>query len=307
MARTAAPDMRRNAWLQLGMKPGPVLRVFGMRRSGNHAVINWLSRNAPGGQCVFLNNCAVGKNPFESFRAIEVNGRRSGKPGDDPKPIARRAGDGAALILSYEDIMPIGQRNRPISTGIDDSTISHEVIICRSFLNWAASMVKKLQGNKGYAMHDRVVVLLRSVGLYSGMLDLVTGGERAGLSVIRYDDWMDDPAYRADRLARLGFEQRDDSLGKVQRYGNGSSFQPGEATAEELNTRNRWREMQSDAEYRIVLWIAAQDQALCDKLHRVFPDDAAQLAKMTGAPPVIAGPEQAAVHSQAPLHILRRN
>ena len=35
-----------------------VLRVYGLRRSGNHAVIDWLLRNAPGTGTVFLNDCA---------------------------------------------------------------------------------------------------------------------------------------------------------------------------------------------------------------------------------------------------------
>ena len=38
------------AWQQLGIIPGVALRLFGMRRSGNHAIVGWMQRNAPGGR-----------------------------------------------------------------------------------------------------------------------------------------------------------------------------------------------------------------------------------------------------------------
>ena len=44
-------------WARLGFTPGQALRIFGMRRSGNHAIANWLQRNSATGRAVFLNNC----------------------------------------------------------------------------------------------------------------------------------------------------------------------------------------------------------------------------------------------------------
>src|SRR5690606_13680606 len=45
------------------------LRVIGMSRSGNHAIINWILSQATGRTC-FL-NCAEGKtNPFTSAREL---------------------------------------------------------------------------------------------------------------------------------------------------------------------------------------------------------------------------------------------
>src|SRR5690554_3224295 len=47
------------------------LRVMGMSRSGNHAIINWILSQAKGRTC-FL-NCAEGKtNPFTSARPLHT-------------------------------------------------------------------------------------------------------------------------------------------------------------------------------------------------------------------------------------------
>ncbi len=297
-----------SVWPQLGIAPGPVLRVFGLRRSGNHAVINWLQRNAPGGRALFFNNCAPGRDPFATFRAAEIGGRRAAGAGADAGAVARRAGDGAALILSYEDAMPGGRRKRPISAGIDDASVDFEVIVARGFLNWAASMVRKLQANPAYTAHQRVAIVLRAVATYSAMLELIADGDAPGRATIRYDDWRTSPGYRAGRLARLGFENRDDSLGEVQGYGNGSSFADTAETGEGLRAGERWREMQDDPEYRIVLWLAAQDAGLCEGLGRVFPDDAARLARLTAAAPLDpAATSTLSARGDAPGNIFRRN
>ena len=296
-----------SAWPQLGITPGPVLRVFGMRRSGNHAVINWLARNAPGGRSLFFNNCTPGRKPFETYRAVEIDGVQVAGDGGDPVKLAGRAGDGTALILSYEDAMPNERRKRPLSVGIEDAAIGHDVVICRGFLNWAASLLKKVQGNEAFAAHQRVGIVLKALDGYRSMLELAMAEAELGVVVIRYEPWMNDAGYRAGLLDRLGFEPRDDSLGEVQRYGNGSSFQAEAGAVEELNTLERWKEMRDDPEYRIVMWLAAQDEALCDKLSKVYPGDAAQLIRLRQSGTAGKAPQNNSAQDTAPAQILRRN
>ena len=110
-------------WLQLGVTPAVVFRAFGMRRSGNHAIANWLQRNAPGGNAVFLNNCKNARSPLESFAGFEVNGAAITNRlalQDLPK-YARTAGDGAMLLFSYEDtsLAEFGLDNRPIAWAVE--------------------------------------------------------------------------------------------------------------------------------------------------------------------------------------------
>ena len=296
-----------SAWPQLGITPGPVLRIFGMRRSGNHAVINWLARNAPGGRSLFFNDCTPGRKPFETYRAVEIDGERVAGNGGDPVKLAARAGDGTALMFSYEDAMPNERRRRPVSVGVDEALISHEVVICRGVLNWAASLLKKVQGNDAYSAAERVAIVLKALGGYARMLELAMAEDELGVVVIRYEPWMTDAGYRAGLLERLGFEARDDSLGEVQRYGNGSSFQADAGAVDELNTLDRWKEMRDDPEYRIIMWLAAQDEALCGKLETVYPDDARQLVKLRQSGQAGGAPQQNSAQDTAQAQILRRN
>ena len=296
-----------SAWPQLGITPGPVLRIFGMRRSGNHAVINWLARNAPGGRSLFFNDCTPGRKPFETYRAVEIDGERVAGNGGDPVKLAARAGDGTALMFSYEDAMPNERRRRPVSVGVDEALISHEVVICRGVLNWAASLLKKVQGNDAYSAAERVAIVLKALGGYARMLELAMAEDELGVVEIRYEPWMTDAGYRAGLLERLGFEARDDSLGEVQRYGNGSSFQADAGAVDELNTLDRWKEMRDDPEYRIIMWLAAQDEALCGKLGTVYPDDARQLVKLRQSGQAGRAPQQNSTQDTAQAQILRRN
>lgn len=275
------PELQQDTtWDALGITPGAVLRVFGLRRSGNHAVINWLLRNTPEDRSIFLNNCTPGRNPLASYRNIEINGTGCGGGTDELRRCAAKAGDGAVLLFSYEDTLPPLPHGRRISQGIDDVAIDHDVLIYRGFLNWAASLVRKLRRNPGYNAVQRTNVTLRALELYGMVLELADEPQEFGIVAICYDDWQNLPDYRAMVLRHFGFVRRDDSLGAVQRYGGGSSFDGHADSVEQLDTSRRWRQMAHDPEYQIVLWLAAQDQAFVDRLDLVFPDDAAHLAAL---------------------------
>ena len=251
-----------------------------------------MQRNAPGGRSVFLNNCKPGQDPFRSFRGIEVNGAHA------PQHKALRymgsvtgiAGDGALLVMSYEDTSPAEfTGDRQVSGGFDESLLSRNVLIYRSFLNWSASLLKKMQGNPSYSLLRRNAILLRAMDTYTRLLGMVEMAKELAVSCISYDRWCRDDRYRADLLGELGLEAQDNSLGRVQRYGGGSSFQKDAKGAEDLQTDERWRQMAEDAEYQSVLHLAARDAALTDRLSRLFPEDAALLARVASENPMMRG------------------
>lgn len=287
-----ATQQAHSAWKPLGIVPGVALRLFGMRRSGNHAIVGWMQRNAPGGRSVFLNNCKPGQDPFRSFRGIEVNGTHAPqhKAMRNMAPVTGEAGDGALLVMSYEDTSPAEfTGERQVSGGFDESALSRNVLIYRSFLNWAASLLKKMQGNPSYSLVRRNAILLRAMDTYTRLLGMVEMAKDLAVTCISYDRWCRDEAYRADLLGELGLEAQDNSLGTVQRYGGGSSFQKDAMGAEDLQTDQRWRQMAEDAEYQSVLHLAARDEALTDRLSRLFPTDAALLAGVAAQTPMMRG------------------
>jgi hypothetical protein len=279
-------------WQALGFTPGLSLRVFGMRRSGNHAFLSWLQRNAPAGRSVFLNNCKPGTDPLQNSRGIEVNAAHASqnKAKRDMAAVTREAADGALLLVSYEDTSPaeFGQA-RQVSGSFDAALFSHNVLIYRSFLNWSASLLKKMQGNDTYTLVRRNAILLRTVDSYIRLLELVRQARDRGLVTICYDRWVASESYRAELLQDLGLQQRDNGLGKVQAYGGGSSFQKEAASATELQTDRRWTQMRGEPEYQAILHLAARDMALLAAMGALFPKDAAYLKTVAEQAPLPQG------------------
>ena len=247
--------------------PGQVLRVYGMRRSGNHALINWIMRNAENGRGLFLNDCRHGGDPVASASAVTVfeNGQEVALAGKPRK--VRHAGALPFTVVSYEDRVP-PTAPKPLYPAPETL-----VIIYRSFLHWAASLLRKIQGNDGYGPLDRNRIMGRALSTYSEMLNRVQDEDVVPLC---YDAWTADEHYRKDALARLGLPGLDLSLGAVQRYGGGSSFQDATA-ATELKTDQRSAQMADDHEYQMLLWTAARDSGFMNILTKVFPADAQRL------------------------------
>lgn len=272
-------------WTRLGFVPGQALRMFGMRRSGNHAIANWLQRNAPSGHSVFMNNCKPTTDPFKSFRSIELDGKIAPhrKARKDLASVTARAEDGAMLLISYEDVTPANfAPMRMVSEPFDETLLTGDVLIYRSFLNWAASLLKKMQANDSYSLLRRNAILLHAIDNYRLLLKQVEQADDLGFTCICYDDWMRSEDYRASILAQLDLPVCDNSLGQVQSYGGGSSFQKEASSADELETSRRWQKMSEDPEFAAVLNLAAHDTKLTHRLERVFPRDAALLARIAG-------------------------
>lgn len=266
---------------RLGFAPGAVMRLCGMRRSGNHAIANWLQRNSPQGQAVFLNNCKPGKGPLAHFRSLELSGKRlpvKAAQGDLVAGLSK-ARDGALLLISYEDNV-VSASGRPLSGPFDESLIDSELVVYRSFLNWSASLLKKLQGNPAYSASRRLSILLGAMDVYSDILNTAHHQQDLGVTAICYDDWKQSEPYRAGILSRLGLSVRDNALGPVQSYGGGSSFQKEAQTADDLSTDQRWQQMAANPEFQAILHVACRDTTLVDRMLPIFPQDAARLARI---------------------------
>lgn len=261
---------------KLGMTPSRVIRVFGMRRSGNHALINWLMRNAPG-NATFLNNCAPGKCPADTARSMEINGTQLSLDEATVVEYSREISDGGILIISYEDFMPEpSDPNHAVTLGLTDDVDVVDIVLFRSFMNWSASLLKKLQGNDSHAMLDRLRIMIIAMDRYVEALELAQEAPGA-LRPINYDRWVSRADYRVQILRALGFDDIDNSLGAVQRYGGGSSFQKSAKAAEDLSPLDRWHAMVNDPEYQLLLLTAAQHDELRSLMRDLMKQDEALL------------------------------
>jgi len=263
----------------LGFQPGVTLRTFGMRRSGNHAIINWLQRNADG-NAVFLNNCAIGRPARRSWRSVELNGKRAPVTKGEPiTPMTSGAGDGAMVIVSYEDFSPdADDPHAELTPDLPDSAVTHDVLFYRNFMNWSASLLRKIQSNDDQDTLVCLRIMMVALDKYREMLELIANAKSLGMVPVNFDRWIARPVYREKVLKELGLPCKDNTLGLVQSYGGGSSFQKDAVKAEELNTDQRWREMANDASFQIVLLAASQDAELVNLMRKLMPKDAELLA-----------------------------
>ena len=261
---------------KLGYTPSRVIRVFGMRRSGNHALINWLIRNGPK-PSVFLNNCIPGKCPAETARALEIDGLNMPLEDASVPDFTSEAADGGVLILSYEDFMPdphdaVGS----VSSGLPADVDCLDLVLFRGFTNWSASLLRKLQNNDAHDLFARMRTMMMAMDRYIEALELVQEAP-ARIRPISYDRWVSRAEYRASILRALGFEEQDNSLGAVQRYGGGSSFQKDVKAAKDLAPHERWQLMVNDAEYQLLLLTASQHEDLVELMNDLMPQDASLL------------------------------
>ncbi|MEQ6250117.1 hypothetical protein ABMC89_14580 [Sulfitobacter sp. HNIBRBA3233] len=272
------------AWGQAGFAPVCALQVFGMRRSGNHAIIDWLMRNAPqaatGG--VFFNNCRHGRDPLSAYGSLDIYDAESRvQPHHDIADAQRiaAAGDAPMVVVSYEDRIP-QPKGKPqrASQGFATADFSRQVIIYRSFLNWAASLLAKIQRNDGFGPTDRMRIMGLAFATYVQGLDRVA--DPGDVVAICYDDWMQSEDYRAGILDRLDLPRRDLDRGQVQRYGGGSSFQRRTTGVADLGSTERDALMAEDEEYKMILWTAAHDVRFMERILAHFEDDAERLAQL---------------------------
>ena len=254
-----------------GVEPAPVLiRVHGMRRSGNHAVIGWLRRNLPG-ETVFLNDCAPG-DPYASFRMLESpRGDRHGPTFRStrwyPQFEAGRAG--FHHIVSYEDRAPSGDPE-----GWDGPWLS--VIVHRGFLGWLASyyaLVVRRQGGTEWGVADPAEIAPR-IGTYAALL---TAPADASISLER---WVGDPGHRRAVLRAMDLPALDDDTGGQSDYGGGSSFAPGGRAPAAGELSDRWRALARDEAFEGLARAAARDDAFMGALEPLYPQDAARLARL---------------------------
>lgn len=253
-----------------GFRPGRTLRVFGMRRSGNHAILDAFLRNAPGGNVAFFNNCKRAQDPLGTYRSLEL--RCDGtelKVSDTLAVSLEQLGQAPLAIVSVEDAMP----RRPMRQLWDAE--EQIVVIYRSFLNWAASLLKKLQGNAAYGALERARIMTNACRTYAKALEIADAP--SDVQLVLYDRWTGSEAYRAEVLSNLHLSQSDLSLGDVQRYGGGSSFQKGAQTAAELGVDRRADQMADDPEFGMLLWYVAHETDLAQSIARHFPDDAERI------------------------------
>lgn len=264
----------------LGRAPNDiVLRVFALRRSGHHAILNWIRHQLPVRHWL-LNDCDMGANPFDG--AVLSSSLVQGRWHEhrvfylDREKAGRHVYKGA-LIYNFEEpdlsrvpvVMPIADEQAWIGA----SQRRHDVLMLRDPFNQLASKLKWAYGDVErpskpsldeveaardlWKMHAR-----EFLGETSYLTDRVT---------LSYNDWFLDRSYRDRKADELGFVNRDVGLDEVARWGptlSKDSFDGlrYDGRAQEMKVLERWRRFEADAFYRTLV----DDGELHDLSHRIF-------------------------------------
>lgn len=236
------------------------VRVVGMSRSGNHAILHWLLEQMKG-RVAFLNCVEPKTNPFATARALS-DGRRA-VANYDGFDLEREAAGAHSrkdwLVYNYEDTFlgkvvagPFASRRE---RWVGPSARRRDVLIIRDPFNLFASRRKR----GFYRGSDRAP---------PGMVSEATAmriwkqharealGHRSHLAddrlVIRYNEWVESRASRRGIAEALGLEFDDRAATRVPRTAGGSSFDGTSAcgAAHDMAVTERWRHYAEDEAFR---------------------------------------------------------
>lgn len=245
-----------------------VLQFIGLKRSGNHAVIDWFRKNAyPEMARVIFHNCVY--SPLSAVpKKLSVE--------DVRLPAARRT----AMILSYEDTqlgelaeLPIYRESDAILSGAPD----RKVLLIRDPWNCFASRLRRIQGLEA-AHQDPPKSIQRTswdvaVKLWKQYAREFVGDttELSG-DIIRvdYNRWAGSKRYRDTLLFRhFGVEKnRDIGIELVSNKGGGSSFDrlAMDGQASRMQVFDRWRMYADQHAYKQLF-----DDEVVDLSARLYP------------------------------------
>ena len=248
------------------------IEVFGLKRSGNHAIINWILANR-GGTDFFLNNIHVDQhiNPFVGFgRAIvEVSGThqeigpRERRRLTRLRELRRRHAHRSCLLHSYEDTHPNAPWRKRAADNHDlwlgKSRQILTVVIVRDPFNCFASRMQR-----GMDVGRPAIDLWKTLAASFGRTNDHT------MVPVSYNRWFAEPSYREEIAASLRLGGADAGVDEVVGIGRGSSFDATnyDGRASQMQVLNRWQSVAEDHRFHALI----ADHELIAASRRIFGD-----------------------------------
>jgi hypothetical protein len=236
------------------------IKLLGIRRSGNHAVLGWIADRNRGKVC-FLNSVAV-----------KGNQKRNEKLNTLPsKNICKDMGKSSLLLCSYEELSLSAFQEHSIFPGLLKGPET-QALVLRDPFNTFASRLKGIRTLKatqrGFLIEDpdlcfppHVSILWKQYAKeYLGITKKL-GGAFVG---VNYNSWFTNPDYRCELANVLGLKPSAEPFERVPGFGFGSSFdrKTKDGEAYKMNVLTRWEEFADDPTY-----------------HKYFDDELLELSK----------------------------
>ena len=206
--------------------------LYGVRRSGNHAVMEWLLKNCSGTDArhvikhsmVFSNNsCYLNDitGPGVITAQLRIDHMFASSTFQN-------------IIVSYED--------KPTGYTTEFSLGYQKIVILRDIRNVAASRYKKSLDQSGRASWSNLMRMDEE--FFKCWLDHAYANTKGQILAIKFEDWVSSKNYRGETAKKLALKNID-SIKTVSHHGEGSSFSVGNQdppSPEEL--KDRWKQIE---------------------------------------------------------------
>jgi len=243
--------------------------VVAMRRSGHHAIVNWIMDNFSGSKC-FINDAKLNTNPYKtgSTRTSIWNHfhQQQEAAGDhQPKDL---------LMYNYEDQdlsqVPGKQFTKNHDQWVGKSKTYNSLIVLRDPYNLIASKLRWYRGEKWKPSKqelDQTPVLWK---MYAKEFLSQTSYLKNKIC-INYNNWFSSRDYKKQLAQKLFLSSFDKGVEKVAQWGPntwGDSFDNTkfEGQASQMKVLSRWQAFKDDSEYIKLI----SDKELQSLSHQIF-------------------------------------
>lgn len=223
-------------------RPFAVQIVVGLRRSGNHAFINWFASQSRG-PVFFFNNVDANLFPLErQKREFFFNDVRSTPTllfSYEDKEVADVLGGGLAEFMSRFE-------SRIVETGLAIVIREPKNMLASRFKKWPVTLEEPKKWQKILKLYREHLTLAAS-----GMRDM--DGFHA--VPVFYDKLCKSQEYRDSLSEDLGIRKGASGLDRVMHYGHGSSFDLVSADGEagRMDVGSRWQYFADDQRFQDIL------------------------------------------------------
>lgn len=202
---------------------------YGIMRSGNHAIINWVLRHFD--SFIFYNCCSVDKNGLVSVENYNVF-----KFGPEPYKVS---------LASFEDELYGVDVKHDITPRIGN------IIILRDFYNTYASRFQKRRTETSRYWQERTWYRYDDVRIWKRFAREFIGNTNFTNSIkVNYNLWFSSKQYRESLSSNFG-SFSDAGMGVVMNIAGGSSFDmlKYDGRAHEMRVLRRWIKYYKDKEF----------------------------------------------------------
>lgn len=247
------------------------IRIAGLRRTGNHAIIHWMEeQQKPDKNVCHLNNLKVNENPYRhKYQNLSYYyPQHQWAIANYKKQAKGEFLNRDCLIYSYEDyslervFSSYFEKKHDLYIG--KTLQKYDVLIIRDPFNLLASRLKNNFLSVKSKQKNIIDLWLEYAKEYLGETTYLKHNKIC----INYNLWVKSKDYRQELAQKLNIKFTDAGVNKVLSFGGGSSFDGenlnGQATS--MNTDSRWKYFIDDPRYLELI----RNEQLLDYSQKIF-------------------------------------